>query len=124
MNDYISIDSKKYTTLHRNWEESALTPSTSRILLNGGYDSSFGPSTKIVWNGEIRIDASEARAGWGVIADFKTVCKKKDRVTFIDHYGNSYDAHLKGYKQRSLSPMWDGASNVMYYVVMIEAKYA
>jgi len=124
MNAYITLDGSKYTTLHRNWQEGAITPSTSRVLLNSEYDSTFGPSTKITWEGEIKVDVSEAREGWGSISDLKTTCKKKQRVTFVDHYSNSYDAHVRGYKQRSLSPMWDGSSNVMYYTVMIEAKYA
>jgi len=124
MNAYITLDSKKYTTLHRAWQEGAITPSTSRILLNQEYDSTFGPASKITWEGEIKIDVSEGRAGWGTIATLKTTCKKKERVTIIDHYGNSYNAHVRGYKQRSLSPMWDGSSNVMYYTVLIEAKYA
>lgn len=124
MNDYITLDTFKYTTLAKNWEESSVTPSTSRILLNSAHDSTFGPTTKITWTGEIKIRVDEAGAGWGTIANFKTTCKKKERIGFTDHYGGTYDAHLKGYKQRSLSPMWDGSSNVMYYTVIIEAKYA
>lgn len=124
MNAYITLDGSKYVTLHRNWYEGTITPSTSRILLNSEHDSAFGPATKITWEGEIKIDVNEARGGWGTISSFKGVCGKKQRVALTDHYGNSYDAHIKGYKQRSLSPMWDGASNVMYYTVMIEAKYA
>ena len=77
-----------------------------------------------MWEGEIKIDVDESREGWGSIGDLKVTCRKKQRVALIDHYGNSYDAHIRGYKQRSLSPMWDGPSNVMYYTVMIEAKYA
>jgi len=124
MNAYITLDSNKYTTVANNWEESAVTPSTSRMLLNSAHDSTYGPATMLMWSGEIKIDVSENREGWGTIATLKATCQKKQRVTFTDHYGNSYNAHLKGYKQRSLSPMWDGASNVMYYTIAIEAKYA
>jgi len=124
MNTYITLDGNKYTTLHRNWQEGIVNPSTSRILLNQEHDSTFGPAGKITWSGEIKIDANESREGWGTISTLKVTCKKTQRVGFNDHFGNYYGVHVKGYKQRSLSPMWDGSSNVMYYTMIIEAKYA
>ena len=112
MNDYIELDGKRYRTGHPDWEPIEDRPMTVKRLLSGATNITFGPATFTSWAGIIHADVS-ASAPFGTIDDLRVTSRKREVLSFTDHYGVSasvvIDRRVGG---RSLSPMWDAADNV------------
>lgn len=123
-NKYITLDGKKYTTLQRSWSELPFVPMTSRVLLSGDLDATFGPSSLTEWSGEI-VAKVTPEAGYGSPTDLYATLKKTSAVNFTDHRGTNYTGvHVDPQKMRSLLPDWEAASNEIYITVKILGKPA
>lgn len=122
MNDYITLDGKKYHTNHKNWKYTPDTPRTERILLDGSLDVTYAPVALKRWSGEIVGPITPDDASWGDISSLRVSLAKRQKLTLTDHYGNSFSASFSGpFEERSLSPNWDSPSNVIYVQVKVTA---
>src|SRR5512133_1431823 len=96
MNNYITLNGKKYKTQSKNWFPITNTPSTLRLTLNGGVDVAFGPTSITEWQGTVEIEATPP-AGYGGYADFVTAAEARTTLTFQDHYASTtYNVYLLG----------------------------
>jgi hypothetical protein len=121
LNDYITLDSKKYRTSAKTWHPEPNIPATERVLLNGQMDVTFGKASLLIWIGEIEGPITAA-SGWGTIVDLRTSLLKRQLLSFTDHYGVTRNIKATGpFKERSLSSKWDGASNTIYVSVKFTA---
>ena len=119
MNNYITLDGKKYKCPWRAWSPEGNVPSAARLLLDGTSDIVFGSASILTWSGEIEAPVTPEDALWGKPEDLKCSLTKRTTLTFIDHYGVTYTVLAKGpFKERSLSPKWDSESNVMFISAM------
>lgn len=119
MNNYISLDGKYYATPEQAWVPKHIKPSTVRITVNGTLDATYGPDTLYVWTGRIKADVTARTASWGTPANARTSLNKQQGLTFYDHYGTQYTVHCDGYSEDSVSPMWDGNENSIYFDVTL-----
>lgn len=118
MNDYITLDGKKYMTT-RNWEPQEQKPMTARLLANGNLDVTYGEGTLGQYSGEIIARIDEARQDYGTSSDLETSLRKKEGLVFIDHDGVQHTAHIGSFKRRSLKVNWGAAGNKFYYQVVL-----
>jgi len=122
MNDYLTIDSYKYRTSHKSWRMSIQPLATSRVLLDGSLDVTHGPTTLYLFAGEIMAEVSPD-TGFGSILNLRATLEKKQAFTLSDHYGTAYTVHAIGpFIERSLSPKWDSATNIIYVQVQFRGK--
>jgi hypothetical protein len=118
MNSYITLDGKKYRTPAQAWVPIMEKPATERYVLSGAADVTYGPMAPMRWKGEIEGPVTPDDGAWGSITDLRTTVQKTVAVSFTDHYGTGYTVHILGpLFERSLSPMWDSASNKIYIMV-------
>lgn len=122
MNDYISINTKKYPTSANAWEPQIQKPSTFRLLLNGNTDTTYGAAKMAIWEGEIVVKVGEARSGYGTPSDLETALNTLGNITFIDHYGTTYSVVVQSWRRKSLGPKWDGSTNRLHYIVTLKGK--
>jgi hypothetical protein len=121
MNNYITLDSKQYKTNGKNWKPEDIVPSTERILLSGVHDVTFAAATLLVWSGQIEAPVIAA-GSWGTITDLRTSLRKRQLLSFTDHYGTAYNVKATGpFKEDSKSVKWDGNSNVIFVQVRLTA---
>ena len=119
MNNYITLDSKKYKTMHKAWLPITDKPATLRRTLAGSLDVTYGPGVFNEWQGKIEVPVTAA-TGYGTIADLRTTVAKLTSVSMTDHYGATYTVHVLGpFTEESRSPMWDGSLNMIYVQVRI-----
>jgi hypothetical protein len=128
-NNYVTINdnagtSLKFKTVFRNWRPAPITPSSSRVVLSGDLDVTFGAATLKSWMGELVAPVTADGSGWGTIADLRTLLKKRQVFTFTDHDATAYsNTHILGpFIERSLMLKWDSAANVVYVTVKILSK--
>ena len=123
MNNYITLDGKKYRTPSKYWTPVEDKPATVKMTLNGTVDVTYGPHTFFEWRGQIEGPVTPDDTNWGTIEDLRTTCAKTTSVKFRDHYYPTHseiDVHVLGpFQERSLSTMWDNASNRIYVTVRI-----
>lgn len=120
VNDYITLDGKKYRVPSKTWEPSINKPETVRVTLSGALDLTYGPSVFKEWIGSIEAPVTPIDSSWGSVADVRTSLAKKSSVTFVDHYGTSYTVAVSGpFRERSISPKWDASTNVILFDVRI-----
>lgn len=118
MNDYITLDGKKYKTLFRSWRQTTPKASSERVLLSGALDVTYGHASYKLWTGEIEGPVTPIDGSWGSVTDLRATLAKVVGVSLTDHYGNTYTVHQIGPPQEDpFSPKWDGASNVIYFNV-------
>lgn len=124
MNNYITLDGKRYKTTKKSWTPAIITPMQSRDYINGDLNATFGPTSLLMWDGDL-IAPSTAENLYGTIADINKTLAKRETVTFIDHHGTTYaNAHLIGpFQKRSFFPNWDVSENPIFVSVRIKAKY-
>jgi len=122
MNDYIQLNSKYYPTSAKAWEPSIQKPSTFRLLLNGNTDTTYGAANLAIWEGEIVVKQGESRTNYGTPSDLESALNTKGNITFVDHYGTSYNVAVQSWRRRSLSPKWDGSTNRHHYIVQLKGK--
>ena len=112
MNDYIVLDGKRYRTAAEAWEPNEERPMIIRRLMSGGSNVTFGPATFTGWRGVVCVEVG-AIAPFGTITDFRTTYRKRSALTFIDHYGTSYNVVIdRAVGEKSISPNWTATDNV------------
>ena len=119
---YIEIDGLRYVTPSKAWEPSETKPSTLRVTLSGALDVTYGPAILLEWRGEVEAPVT-AITLYGTITDLITSLRKKQLLTFKDHYGTSYSADISGQMvRRSHSAGWSASSNIWFVSVTIKAS--
>lgn len=118
MNNYITLDSKKYVTPQQGWIPRVIKPSTVRLTLLGAIDATYGPGNILEWQAEIEAAVSPA-SGYGSPSDLRTSLQKVVGLSFTDHFSTSHTVHVRGFEETSMSPMWDGSSNVVIFNVTL-----
>jgi len=120
MNNYITLDGKKYKTIHKQWTPGSDKPSTLRRTLLGSLDVTYGPGTFNDWQGKIEGPVTPIDGTWGSIADLRLTIVKLTSVSMTDHYGVTFTVHILGpFQEESRSSMWDAASNMIYVKMRI-----
>jgi len=119
MNNYITLDTKKYKCPWKTWfPHDSTVPSEARMMLDGSLDATFGPAVVLTWSGEIIAPNTPEGAGWGTASDLLTSLQKKTTLSFTDHLGTTYTIVSRGtIKRKSLHANWDAASNEFYFNV-------
>ncbi len=126
--DYIILDGHWYRTTSKTWHPEEVVPSTSRPMLDGNLDVTFGKVTLVEWNGEIvgpvTADATmHGGIGNGTIEDLRVSLRKRQTLSFTDHYGSAFTVHAIGpFVERSLGPDWQAHSNVVYVKAKLRGK--
>lgn len=118
MNSYITLGGKQYTTSTR-WEPAVEKSMRYQLALNGSIVATYAAAEILTYDGEIRVNATESRAGWGSPTDLESTLGQRGAITFIDHDGASHSVHVKGWKRASLIPRWDSPSNKFFYDVTL-----
>jgi hypothetical protein len=120
MNDYLTLDGKRYKTKADSWKPVYGKPHTERRTLTGALDITYGPGTIFAWEGEIIAPVTAQGTEWGTVANLRTSLAKKQAVSMTDHYGQTYNVHCLGpHEERSLVNVWDSAVNVFYISVRL-----
>ena len=123
MNSYITLDGKKYATAAKTWTPVPSKPGSVRLNLNGQMDATYGAGVLLRWEGDI-LARMTPLSGYGSPADLRASLIKTQGLTFTDHYGTAYTVHVFRYKERSLSPNWDGATNEIKFQVELTGQAA
>ena len=111
MNDYIILDGKRYRTAAESWEPNEERPMVVRRLMSGASNVTFGPATFAGWRGIILVDVTP-QASFGTIDDMRATYRKRQALTFTDHYGNSHSVVIdRAVGEKSISPMWTAVDN-------------
>jgi len=112
MNNYITLDGYKYRTMAKDWTPIVNVPTSFRMTLSGKSDAAFAAGDIKQWAGTIEARVTP-EDGFGSIDDLIASVLKRSPLSFTDHFGASYQVIVYGpMKQTSISPKWDGASNV------------
>ena len=126
MNDYIELDGYCYKTTVKTWNPPIpRKPMTVRVNVDGSLDVTYAAASPLTWGGEIKLAGTPSSTPpaqdktWGTQSDIETTLAKLEAVTFVDHFGDSYSVHIRPFGSRSLTPMWDAASNALYYGVTL-----
>jgi hypothetical protein len=120
MNNYITLDGKKYKTIHKQWTPGSDKPATVRRTLLGTLDVTYGPGTFPDWQGKIEGPVTPIDSSWGSIADLRLTIVKMTSLSMTDHYGVTSTVHVLGpFAEESRSPVWDAATNMIYVKVRI-----
>ena len=114
MNNYITLDGKKYAALHGQWDPSTDRPVVFRRLLSGSTNVTFGPASNKRWRGKL-VAAVTPQTGYGSIGDLRTTYEKLTALAFVDHYGNSHSVIIdRAVDEGSKTPIWDSPENKMH----------
>lgn len=122
--NYITLNSLKYMASSKQFDPVRIKPSTVRYTADptSVLDVTYGPAVAKEWRGILLVPASPA-SGWGGISDLRSAFDTLGSVTFEDHYGTSYNAHLIGqFPEHSVTPAWDGSSNEFHILVRLVAE--
>jgi hypothetical protein len=115
MRNYIILDGKKYKCPWKAWQPEPVVPSSARLILDGSGHVVFGPTDLKIWTGELEAPVTPEDATWGDPDDLRTSLRKRNTLSFTDHFDVTYTVKAQGpFKERSLSPVWDGESNVIF----------
>jgi len=119
MNDYVTLDSKKYKALFGQWGRQKRKPAKIRMLLSGAVDVTYGPGEWYIWEGAFIVPATPD-SGFGAPADLEASYAKTTTLAFTDHDGEEYTVHFVGVLDRkTLTPLLDGLYNRFIYQVRI-----
>ena len=121
MNNYITLDGKKYKTTAKSWKPSVIIPNTIRFNLDGSLDATFGPATIYQFDGTIMAPVT-APTGYGSVDNLRASLQKRQILTFIDHYNTTYSIVSTNYTEYSLSPKWDNTTNEIGFAVQLIGK--
>ncbi len=110
MNPYITLDGKKYATLHKDWSPTQDNPRSIRHTSLGAADVTYATGTLFVWEGTIVAKYTPA-TGYGSFADLMTSLAKKSSISFTDHLGVNQNVVATGpFKPKCDIPNWDSPS--------------
>ena len=120
MNNYVTLDGKKYSCPFKEWEPVFEKPVSARFTWAGAADVTFGNGGYKTWSGSIRAQVTPA-SGFGSVSDIRNTIAKLTTVGFQDHYGDkTYTVAVEQIgPERSISAKWDGASNVIFFPVRL-----
>lgn len=127
MNNYITlynatIGSMKFMCPFKMWEPVIEKPMNVRYTWDGVMDVTYGPSAFRMWEGNIRAPVTPG-TGWGSVSDIRNFIETMAELVFTDHYGTAYVAHIMpNGPEKSVGPMWSGASNAILFGVRIIAS--
>jgi hypothetical protein len=111
MNDYITLDSKRYRLAAETFEPNEDRPMTVRRLMSGATRVTFGPATFTGWSVTVMADVS-AVAPFGTPADLRATYKKRSVLTYTDHFGATHSVVVdRRVGERSISPVHDAPDN-------------
>lgn len=119
INNYITLDSKRYATKSTDWTPGLLSPNTNRITLSGDLDATWGASVIYTWKGMIHADITPRAAEWGNPTNLETSLAKKQKLSMTDHYGTTFDVVIAGWEKSSQQADWEASGNEMSYNVEI-----
>ena len=115
MNDYVTLDGKKYATIHGQWTPSTDRPVVFRRLLSGNTNVTFGPASNKRWRGTVTAAVTPA-TNYGSIDDLRATCEKLEILVFIDHYGVTHNVVIdRAVEESSKVPKWDSPENKMHF---------
>lgn len=110
MNAYITLDGKKYATLHKDWTPGQDNARVVRMTSLGAADVTFASASMYEWEGTI-VAKYTPETGYGSYSDLMTSLAKKSLLTFIDHLGNAHNVVAFGpFKPKCTIPNWDSPS--------------
>jgi hypothetical protein len=113
MNDYITLDDKRYGVAAESWEPNEERPMVLRRLMSGSTNVTFGPATFTGWTMTVMANVG-AVAPWGTPADLRTTYKKRSTLSYTDHFGASHTVVIdRRVGERSLSPQHDAPDNTI-----------
>lgn len=121
MNDFITLGEKKYTTSEK-WEPQVDKAMRVRLTILGELDATYAPAEILTFSGEVRVNVTETRSGYGSQSDLEAILATKGGITFVDHENTTRTAHVKGWKRSSLIRKWDSPSNKFFYEVTLISK--
>jgi hypothetical protein len=122
MNNYITLDGKKYSCPYKQWEMQTEKPMSYRYTWGSGIETTYGAGVFKTWKGNMVARITPA-SGFGSVADIRITLAKTVSLTFIDHYGTTFTVHASyAGPERSFSPVWDGASNAIFFPVLIVSE--
>jgi len=125
MNNYITLDGKKYKTRAEQWQPIVGKPAQVRYNLDGTTDATFGPATPNEWVGQILGPVTPDGEDWGDIDDLRTSLAKTTALTMVDHYSVEYSVlSLDGFMAESRSVMWDAETNEFRVMCRLVRVYA
>ncbi len=112
MNNYITLDGKKYKCPAKQWMPITTKPGTVRYTLLGEVDVTFGSTAIKEWQGQIEGPITPTDNTWGSITDLRTTLAKTTELAMIDHYGTAITVVAVGpFKEDSFMAAWDSPSN-------------
>jgi hypothetical protein len=112
MNNYITLDDKKYKCPAKQWQPVTTKPNSVRVTLLGEVDVTFGSATIREWQGQIEGPVSVPDGTWGTVDDLRATLAKRQELPLIDHFGISHTVVCIGpFKEEPFMSMWDSASN-------------
>ena len=94
---------------------------TVRVNVDGTLDVTSPRPRRVTWAGEIKLAGTPSSTPplgqdlGNTSRGIETTLAKLEAVTFVDHFGDSYSVHIRPFGTRSLTPVWDAASNALYY---------
>lgn len=119
-NAYITLDGKQYATLQKDWEPAYTNERSVRHTTLGVADVTFADGDIDTWEGTIVAKYASPAAGYGTYADLMTSLKKKQKLSFTDHFGTTINVVAIGpFKQRASVPDWSVAT---FYVKVTLVK--
>lgn len=127
-NNYIEINdgtnTLKYKTALRSWQSIPITPSTSRVLLSGNIDVTYGSTSLNTWEGELLVPVTSPGSGWGSISTLRVQLTKKVLFQFRDHYNQLFtSAAIEGpFTEHSIAPDWEASENDILVNIKVTAK--
>jgi hypothetical protein len=119
MNDYVTLDGKKYATIHGQWQPSTDRPVVIKRLLSGNSNVTFGPASNKRWRGKF-VAAVTPATGYGSVDDLRATCEKLEALSFTDHYGNVHTIVIdRAVDESSNVPKWDSPENKMHVNITV-----
>jgi hypothetical protein len=112
MNNYITLDGKKYKVPSKQWLPVTTKPNTVRLTLLGEVDVTFGSCVIKEYQGQIEGPVTPQDASWGSITDLRDTLTKRQEITMIDHFEETFTVVCIGpFKEESFMSAWNAASN-------------
>jgi hypothetical protein len=112
MNNYMTLDGKKYMVPFGAWKVRQRKPSSEKYTAGGNLDVTYGPATPYEWEGKIIAPVTPIDGTWGDIDDLRLTVAKRTSLSFTDHHSVAHTVHLFGpFTEETMSPMEDAATN-------------
>ena len=118
--DYIVLDGLKYRTLAKQWKPQVNKPATARVTLQGEIEATFGVTNILKWQGIIVAPVTAPAVDFGTVDTLRTSLKKREIVSFSDHYGTEYQVVVTGpFDEQYIQNVWNAVTNKVMITVEI-----